>query len=96
MAIGDVVNGLVSVAAGANLDIQPAAGVEIVIHNIYHEYDVDLAFTDGTNVLTFDTDYGKGVYAKYAFHATNSIWIRVINRDTANPRLIGYDGVQTK
>jgi len=96
MAVGDVKSNLVSVSAGGNLDIRPPANEEWVIHNIYHEHDVDLAFTDGTNVLTFDTDYGKGVYAKYAFHVTNSVWIRVINRDTANSRLIGYDGVQTK
>ena len=96
MAVGDVKSGLVSVAAGGSLDIRPPVGEEWVIHNIYHAYDVDLAFTDGTNVLTFDTDVGAGVYAKYAFHVTNTLWIRVINKDTANARLIGYDGIQTK
>jgi len=96
MAVGDVKSGLVNVAAGGYLDIRPPSGEEWVIHNIYHAYDVDLAFTDGTNVLTFDTDTGAGVYAKYAFHVTNSLWIRVINKDTANPRLIGYDGIVSK
>jgi len=96
VAVGDVVSGLVSVAAGGVLDIRPAAGVEWVIHNIYHAFDVDLAFTDGTNVLIFDTDVGAGVYAKYAFHATNTRWIRVINKDTTAARLIGYCGIQTK
>jgi hypothetical protein len=96
LAVGDVKSGLVSVAAGGYLDIRPPAGEEWVIHNIYHAYDVDLAFTDGTNVLTFDTDAGAGVYAKYAFHVTNNLWIRVTNKDTVNARLIGYDGIQTK
>ncbi|MEM1532427.1 MAG: hypothetical protein QW599_06250 [Nitrososphaerota archaeon] len=96
MAVGDVFSGLTLVSAGGYLDIRPPSGVEAVIHNIYHAYDVDLAFTDGTNVLIFDTDTGAGVYAKYAFHVTNSLWIRVINKDTANARLIGYDGVVTK
>ncbi len=96
MAIGDVKSALVSVAAGGALDIRPPLGEEWVVHNIYHAYDVDLAFTDGTNVLTFDTDVGAGVYAKYAFHVTNALWIRVVNKDTANARLIGYDGIQTK
>jgi hypothetical protein len=96
MAVGDVKSDLVSVAGGGNLDIRPPAGEEGVIHNIYHVFDVDLAFTDGTNVLIFDTDPGAGVYAKYAFHVTNTLWIRVINKDTASARLIGYDGVQTK
>ena len=96
MAVGDVKSGLVNVAANGYLDIRPPSGEEWVIHNIYHAYDVDLAFTDGTNVLVFDTDVGAGVYAKYAFHVTNSLWIRVINKDTANARLIGFDGIQTK
>jgi len=96
VAVGDVKSSLVSVAAGGYLDVRPPTGEEWVVHNIYHAYDVDLAFTDGTNVLTFDTDVGAGVYAKYAFHVTNALWIRVINKDTANARLIGYDGVQTK
>jgi len=55
-----------------------------------------LCITDGTNELCFDTDVGAGIYAKYAFHVTNSIWIRVKNKDTANARLVAYDGVQTK
>jgi hypothetical protein len=96
MAVGDVKSNLVSVAAGGSLDIRPPVGEEWVIHNIYHAYDVDLAFTDGTNVLIFDTDTGAGVYAKYAFHVTNTLWIRVVNKDAASARLIGYDGVQTK
>jgi hypothetical protein len=96
LSVGDVKSGLVSVAADGYLDIRPPAGEEWVIHNIYHAYDVGLAFTDGTNVLTFDTDAGAGVYAKYAFHVTNSLWIRVTNKDTVNARLIGYDGIQTK
>ncbi|MCD6148461.1 hypothetical protein J7J18_03755 [bacterium] len=96
MAVGDVKSDLQSVAASNYLDIRPPSGEEWVIHNIYHEYDVSLVFTDGTNELTFDSDTGAGVYAKYAFHVTNSLWIRVYNSDTANARLIGYDGVQTK
>jgi len=96
MAVGDVKSAIVSVSAGGYLDIRPPAGEEWVIHNIYHVYDITLCITDGTNELCFDTDTGSGVYAKYAFHVTNSIWIRVKNNDTANARLIAYDGVQTK
>ena len=96
MAVGDVKSGLSSVAADGYLSIRPPSGEEWVIHNIYHEYDVELILTDGTNNLIFDTDTGAGVYAKYAFHVTNSIYLKVHNKDTANARLIGYDGVQTK
>ena len=95
MAVGDVFSGISSIAAAAYLDIQPSAGVEAVIHNIYHESDVQIEFYDGTNSLIFDTDTGAGVYAKYAFHVINARRIRVKNTAVA-AKLIGYDGVQTK
>ena len=95
MAVGDVFNGLSSIAAAAYLDIQPSAGVEVVIHNIYHESDVQIEYYDGTNSLIFDTDTGAGIYAKYAFHVTNAIRIRVKNTNAA-AKLIGYDGIVTK
>ncbi len=96
MAVGDVYSDIQSVAAGAYLDIRPAAGVEVVIHNIYHEYDVQLEFYDGTNSLIFDTDAGAGIYAKYAFHVNNTRRIRVKNTHATLAKLIGYDGVQSK
>jgi hypothetical protein len=95
MAVGDVKSGISSIAPNAYLDIRPPAGEEWVIHNIYHTSDVQLELYDGTNSLIFDTDTGAGVYAKYAFHVTNSIRIRVKNI-SASAQLIGYDGVQTK
>lgn len=95
MAVGDVFSGISSIAAAAYLDIQPSAGVEAVIHNIYHESDVQIEFYDGTNSLIFDTDTGAGVYARYAFHVINARRIRVKNTAIA-AKLIGYDGVQTK
>jgi nicotinic acid phosphoribosyltransferase len=94
MAVGDVFSGLSSVAAGDYLDIQPSGTVEAVIHNIYHASDIQLEFYDGTNSLIFDTDTGAGVYAKYAFHVTNGLRIRVKNI-SASSQLIGYDGIVT-
>jgi hypothetical protein len=95
LAVGDVVNDLQSINAGSYLDIQPSAGVETVIHNIYHNGDITIEFYDGSNSCIFDTDTGSGVYARYAFHCTNTKRIRVKNT-AATAKLIGYDGVQTK
>lgn len=95
MAVGDVVADIQSIAAAAYLDIQPASGVELVIHNVYHEFDVELHRYDGVNDLIFDTETGAGVYAKYAFHCNNTDRIRVKNTNAA-AKLIGYCGVQTK
>ena len=94
--MGIVVAGISAVSGQGILDIRPPPGEEWVIINIYHEFDVDLGKTDGTNTIWFDTDTGAGVYAKFAIHLTNSVWLRVRNRDTntAATKLIGYDGVK--
>jgi len=95
LAVGDVKSGLSSIAASGYFDIQPPFGEEWILHNIYHESDVQLEFYDGTNSLVFDTDTGAGVYAKYVFHVINTRRIRVKNT-AATAKLIGYDGVQSK
>jgi len=94
VAVGDVFSGLASVAAAGYLDILPTGTVEAVIHNIYHESDIQLEFYDGTNSCVFDTDAGAGIYAKYAFHVNATRRIRVKNTATA-AKLIGYDGIVT-
>jgi hypothetical protein len=94
LAVGDTINGITSVAAGAYLDLQPTGTVAWVIHNIYHGSDIQLEYYDGTNSCIFDTDAGSGVYGKFAFHCTNGIRIRVKNT-TGGAILIGYDGIVT-
>ena len=95
MAVGDVYSGLSSVVANGYLDIRPNAGVEAVIHNIYHESSVQIEFYNGTNSLIFEVVTDLGVYARFAFHVTNAIRIRVKNTATTT-KLIGYDGIVTK
>lgn len=95
MARGDVKSANASIAAAAFQDINPPAGEEWVIHNIYHEDSVTLDFFDGTNSLVFDSVVGKGVYAKYQFHVRNGVRIRVKN-DAAAAKFIGYDGMATR
>lgn len=94
MAVGDVISDIQSIAASAYLDIQPGAGVEYVIHNIYHEDQVEVYFYDGTNNLLFDSDSGKGDF-QGIYHCENVDRIRVKNT-AGTSKLIGYDGVQTK
>ena len=93
MAVGDAVGLIQSVPAGGVIDLQPAGTVQWVIHNIYHEFDINLILYDGVNSLTFDTSTGSGILARFTFHPSNSLWIRVKNNDLANARLIGYDGI---
>jgi hypothetical protein len=77
------------------LDIQPVAGSEAVIHNVYHEGGVEIYRYDGTNNLLFATAIDAGVYAYYAFHVNNTDRIRVKNTESA-AKLIGFDGIYTK
>lgn len=48
MTVGEVVSSIQSIAAGSYLDIQPSTGAKWVIHNIYHDGDVQLEYYDGT------------------------------------------------
>ena len=95
MAIGDVVNADSSIASSAFLTIQPGAGVEWVIHNIYHAADVELYFTDGSNDLKFDSDASMGAWTGMFFHVNNTRYLKVKNTNVA-AQLIGYDGICTK
>jgi len=96
MAVGDTVATMASVATNSYLSIQPSSGSEWVIHNIYHDCDITLEQYNGAATLVFDSASGPGVYAKYAFHVTNSVYLRVKNAYTATTGLIGYDGIVTK
>ena len=96
MAAGDIYNqGITSVAAGSYFDIQPAAGVEVVIHNISHGTDCQLEFYDGTNFIVSDTHIGNGSWMDVALHCTNTKRYRVKNIG-ASATNIACDGVQTK
>jgi len=95
MAIGDMYADIQSIASGSYLDIQPSAGSEAVVHNIYHEASIEIYRYDGSNDLLCASASGSGVFAYYAFHVGNTDRIRVKNLDAAS-KLIGYDGVYTK
>jgi hypothetical protein len=99
MAVGDVVSNITSVGAGARLSIQPGAGVEWVIHNIWvgsTTASFDLEIFDGANNLTVvSSGGGPLLISNMVIHVNNSIYPRVLNND-GNARLIAYDGVQTK
>lgn len=96
MAAGDVYNlGITSVAASDYLDIQPTAGVEVIIHNISHGNDAQLEYYDGTNYVVCDTHSGQGSWMGMFLHCTNGKRYRVKNI-SASATNICCDGVQTK
>lgn len=96
MAAGDRYTPAVSaVAQNAYFNIQPSAGVEVVIHNIVHSTDAVLEKYDGTTAITVDTQTGNGAWMGMFLHCTNSVYYRVKNTN-ASSNNICCDGVQTK
>ena len=95
MAKGDTVASISSVNAAGALSIHPGAGVEWIVHNIYHEAEVELKIVEGSNELLFDDATAKGSWSAYFFHLTNTHYIKVKNTN-AGAKLIGYDGIVSK
>lgn len=95
MARGDTVASISSVVAAAVKTIQPGAGIEWIIHNIYHEAEVELYVVEGANELLFDDAAAKGSWSAYFFHLTNTHYLKVKNTNVG-AKLIGYDGIVSK
>lgn len=95
MAVGDTVAGLSSITAAATLTIKPGAGIEWIVHNIYHEAEAKLYIVEAANVLLFDDAAVKGSWSAYFFHLTNTHYLKVKNTN-AGAKLIGYDGIVSK
>lgn len=95
MAKGDAVGDLQSVNADAVLTIQPGAGIEWIIHNIYHEDSVEIYLVESTNELLFNSDAAKGSLSAFFFHLTNSHYLKAKNK-AGSAKLIGYDGIVSK
>jgi hypothetical protein len=95
MAAGDVFNqGVTSTAVNAYFNIQPAAGVEVVIHNISHSDSAELEFFDGTTAVTVDVSAGAGTWMGMFLHCTNAKYYRV--KSTAAGNNVCCDGIVTK
>lgn len=96
MLAGDIYNqGVTATAQNAYFSMQPAAGVEIVIHNISHSTDAVLEFFDGTSSVTVDTQISGGSWMGMFLHCTNGRYYRVKNTNAASNNIC-CDGVVTK
>ena len=89
--LDDPVGDAFSTVAVDTLNIQPVSGYEWIIHNIYHGTDSTLNWVSSTNTIKVDTDPGEGIWAKYSFHVTNSVYIRITSAGT-----ISADGIVSK
>ena len=95
MAKGDAVGNVTSVNASAVLQIKPGAGIEWIIHNVYHAADAEIYIVESTNKLLFDANATKGSWSAYFFHLTNTHFLEVKNTNSG-AKLLGYDGIVSK
>lgn len=98
MAAGDAfIKAPASVADAAYMDIQPGAGVEVVIHNIY--VPTGTAYTveryDGSNSVIFASMPSGGAMLNLQSHCTNTYRLRVKNTSGASAYM-SADGMVTK
>ena len=93
MAAGDVISSINSLTNASSLVIQPAAGVEWVIHNIHHAKECALTLTNGTLVGTMALFNGYNIETNLQLHLTNSVYLSL---STNSAQIVGYDGVVTK
>lgn len=82
MAAGDAyIKAPTSTGSGSFLDLQPSAGVEIVIHDIYvavgSSYEV--YYSDGTHDILYLSMPSGGGALNLQAHCTNSYYVRVKN-----------------
>lgn len=107
MAKGDVVIQITDITTGANLDYQPAAGVEALITHVGSEAhdvtsdapNVDVELFDGSiqsDLYQVTTDVVHGViHQPMKILINNGHYLRIVNQSAGNANL-SYCGVQTK
>lgn len=96
MAANDIVTiAPTSVAHNASLTLQPAAGTEWLVKNLYYGGAVEIYRTDGTNSIKIDSDGAAGGRFSASFLLTNSSYMMVKNI-SGSAIYICYDGLVTK
>jgi len=93
---GDVFQQFGSVNAAAYLEVRPASGNELVIHNVYHAQDIDLKLVDAAgHECDFMAESGKNVITNIYLHLTNAQYLRVYNI-AGTAQYVAVDGIYTK
>jgi len=97
MARGDSASAMSSITAGANYVFQPGSGVEVLLERVAMQAsvgtapnkvpDVEITIYDGTNDATYITsipeDSATLLRVPLHMHFTNSIYVRLNNRDSS-------------
>lgn len=98
MAAGDAyIKAPTSTASGSFLDLQPSAGVEVVVHNIYvatgSAYEV--YYSDATNHILALSMPAGGAALNLQLHCSNTYFVKVKNT-SGSTIYMSADGMVTK
>lgn len=93
--VGDIYTAFSNVVSGAYLEVKPGSGIEVVIHNIYHNNDVTVKLVNGGNELEFYADTGSNVINGLYTHIDDTSYLRVYNA-AGTDQYIAIDGIVTK
>lgn len=99
MASGDVFVLFSTVASGAYFDIQPSAGTEIVVHNLYLTTSASVTAEryNGTSFFSFTGTFSGPVnVTNLQWHCTNTQRIRLLHVTGTVSWAAAADGVYTK
>jgi len=94
MSLGQVYSTLTTLPASGTLSIQPEAGKEAVIHNIYYSGSIEVYFTNGTLQVKIHSDDSYGDLQGY-WHVTSDRYLQIVDK-TGSGNTVGFDGVYTK
>ena len=78
------------------LDLQPDAGDEVVIHNLYFEDDVEVYKKDASVEFLIYSETGPDFLSNIAWHVTNTSYIRMKNVSGSADKDYSADGIKTK
>jgi len=96
MAVNDIVTvAPTSIANNASLTLQPGAGAEWLIKNLYYGGAVEIYRTDGTSSIRIDSDGAAGGRFSASFLLTNASYMMIKNISGAVIHIC-YDGLVTK
>ena len=96
MAVNDIVTIVpTAVANNASLTVQPGAGAEWLIKNLYYGGAVEIYRTDGTNSIKIDSDGVAGGRFSASFLLTSASYMTIKNVSGV-AAYISYDGLVTK
>lgn len=92
MAAGDTVVAFASVANDASQTIQPGAGIEWLISNLYFGQAAEVYRTNGSNPILVYTATAN-TYLNINSRLTNGQYLTVKNKSGGASAYFGYDGI---